>query len=910
MGCGPAGAGRPGEGKDLAGVGGGGDADVDDLGAPGDLAVTDGPSCPTNCSLGAKSCDGAGVRSCLSVGMCNDWSTTVPCGGGQVCSGGLCVATCTNQCTAGATYCSGAGFRTCITTVAGCTDWSPAVTACTGAQVCSGGVCTATCTDRCAPAAKQCAGSGIQSCEKKASGCNDWGDPIPCGSGQVCSGGSCAVGCADQCTNGTKMCMGADAIQTCTTQASGCTDWSIAQVCGSGVCSANVCVPCTTGQKRCNGANNVESCSGGVWAQTQSCVFGCNAGACTMNVMCTAGQYRCSGNTVEICNSSGTAYLYAQTCAVSCAGGLCTGACTPSQKRCNGTMLEKCNTGGTAWALESNCGFGCDQATTQCALDKLDVTANAQSYDGVLVVNGPVTVKNGGVLKSPGGELTIRATSIIVEDGGSINIDAVSTSGPGTGSGGNTCCNCGGTGGGYGTAGTNPSCGGSGATYGTSTDSQVLKGSPGSAGYNSSSVAAAPGGKGGGMLRLIADVIHIKTGGNVTVNGGTGTSGSGAMGGGGGGSGGGILLAADQITIAGNVSAAGGGGGPKGTSGYDGGKGGDGRVKILYGSLKSVTGTVTGVRVDTSLPALTPALLPPLTITSTTHPNVDLVYNDDFPVFAVTWNQPFPSRLGYYWLQNTTASQVPSPSNGATFSASEALSLDRSRFTPGAGVTTYYVHLASQDSMSAVSGIENFFQFRVNTTPPTLTSTTHTNNPATFSTNNNPHFQWAPTQADANYKGVYYVLDHYGATVPTQAATFLPITQKQLQLAALEDGVWAFHVVAVDQQNYLTKQAAHFRIKIGQTASPGTNGITGTVSEAGAPLTGVRISVNRGLFASVPTNADATTNSSGTYSVSSVPVGTWEVEASNAGYQTAIKMIAVPASGGAATADFTLIKLP
>jgi hypothetical protein len=181
-GCGPAGARGPGEARDLSGdsdggVGsGGGDLaganGGDDLGAPG---------CPTSCSPGAKSCDGNGVRTCQPSGACNDWSAPVACGAGNVCSGGVCAASCSNQCTAGATYCSANGFRTCITTLSGCTDWSPSVTACPSGQVCSGGACTGGCTDRCAPNAKQCTGAAVQMCERKVSGCLDWSDPSPCG---------------------------------------------------------------------------------------------------------------------------------------------------------------------------------------------------------------------------------------------------------------------------------------------------------------------------------------------------------------------------------------------------------------------------------------------------------------------------------------------------------------------------------------------------------------------------------------------------------------------------------------------------------------------------------------------------------------------------------------------------------
>ena len=121
---------------------------------------------------------------------------------------------------------------------------------------------------------------------------------------------------------------------------------------------------------------------------------------------------------------------------------------------------------------------------------------------------------------------------------------------------------------------------------------------------------------------------------------------------GGSGAGGGILLASDNVNIAGTgiVSAA---GAPSVTTsvsyGY-GGAGGPGRVKILYGASVATNGSITGT--------ITKGLLPPLFITSTTHPNPTLTYNDDFNAVALSWNQPYPSnRLGYYVLFDQNALQ-------------------------------------------------------------------------------------------------------------------------------------------------------------------------------------------------------------------------------------------------------------
>jgi hypothetical protein len=94
----------------------------------------------------------------------------------------------------GATRCSGTGVTACTTLASGCTDWdTPA--ACVGAhEVCSGGACTATCSDQCTIGATRCEGTGIAACTTLASGCTDWDTPAACaGAHEVCSGGACTA---------------------------------------------------------------------------------------------------------------------------------------------------------------------------------------------------------------------------------------------------------------------------------------------------------------------------------------------------------------------------------------------------------------------------------------------------------------------------------------------------------------------------------------------------------------------------------------------------------------------------------------------------------------------------------------------------------------------------------------------
>jgi hypothetical protein len=189
----------------------------------------------------------------------------------------------------------------------------------------------------------------------------------------------------------------------------------------------------------------------------------------------------------------------------------------------------------------------------------------------------------------------------------------------------------------------------------------------------------------------------------------------------------------------------------------------------------------------------------------------------------------------------------------------------------------------------------------VNTTPPAVTSTSHPSQ-TTWSGNPNALFKWTLPNADVNHAGYYYVLDHYGTTVPTKSATFLPVGQKQILLANLPDGIWGFHIVSVDQRGYLTKQAGHYKVRIG--ADPGSGGILGNVVDGNsAPISGATVTINRGLLNTGV--ADQTTPANGAYNFGSIPVGTWEVQVSKAGFATKTQTVTVN-QGSSASLNFTL----
>jgi len=305
--------------------------------------------------------------------------------------------------------------------------------------------------------------------------------------------------------------------------------------------------------------------------------------------------------------------------------------------------------------------------------------------------------------------------------------------------------------------------------------------------------------------------------------------------------------------VTGAVSANGGSGGA-GPS-YTGGSGGQGRIKLLSSGDRSVTGTVSGARTD--------GLFPPLNIVSSSHPDTSLYYNDDAPGLSLAWDQAFAGRQGYYWGVNTSDSRPPTPANGGKVVAAEMITAPITSLTAG----TNYFHIVPIDAMSNVGTVENTFKINVNTSPPSISSSSHPSS-GTWYPSTDVMYGWTFPQDDKNFKGVYYVLDRYGDTKPeASTATFVPVTQKQLLRAGLANGIWVMHMVPIDQRGYLTKTAQHFRTNIG--ADPGKGGLLGQVVDAASqPVSGATVTINRGLW-------KVTTNAAGSYNFgSTIPVGT------------------------------------
>ena len=363
--------------------------------------------------------------------------------------------------------------------------------------------------------------------------------------------------------------------------------------------------------------------------------------------------------------------------------------------------------------------------------------------------------------------------------------------------------------------------------------------------------------------------------GQITANGANGGSNTASCAiGGGGGSGGGILLAGDDITVSGSISSAGGLGGPTNPNcGLPtfGGAGGDGRVKILHGSKVEVAeGAVVG--------RLTKGLAPPIPLRSQSHPDPKKIYNDGFLSLDVSWSKAFPTLQGYYVRLDT------SPLDPPTAADSEFQAVDKVSFSPNDVLDgPNYVHVVSVDAQSAIGTVETVFPLQINTSGPSVSSSSHPGQTA-FTSNTNPFFSWSYPQGDENVAGAFYVLDQFGTTVPSAADTAVPATQKQLLKSGVTEGVWVLHVVSIDTAGRLSKQAGHYRINIG--IDPGSGAVLGrVVNNQAQAVQGATVSINRGLY-------ETTTDTAGNFTLTGVTAGAWELSVKS-GAATASKTITV-----------------
>ena len=770
-----------------------------------------------------------------------------------------------SQCMLGATYCSGAGFRTCIGAATGCNDWSPTVTACPNGQVCSGGACVAACTDRCAPGATQCSGSGVQTCELKATGCRDWSDPVPCSGGKVCSGGNCVTSCSDQCAAGRQ------ALRRLRLAAD--------------VRRASVRLPRLVARAALPRRRHVHRQPVHHVHQRRQALQRHRRHRAMRQRRLDADRVvrvRLLGRHVHQHRQLHARRLSLQRqrrrdlqlgrarrgCGRRTAASPAAPACAPAAaRRARIAATAATSRPATPAAPRGACRrCAARPAATprrrRACLSSLTISTDT-TMEGTVVVAGAVEVMANAKLITNTG-LTIRAKTITVDQGGTIQANPSGTGTPGD-------------------ATAPPSYGGCGGGYAAPAATRTAptaRAAPRSAApptppSRAADAAAIPssgaaGGLGGGVLQLIASDSISRRRPRLRRR----------------------RARRHQRQLR-------------------------RRAPAPAAASCSRRTTSPSSAPASSRPRARPAS-PPASATASAAPALPAASRSSTarrsrPTARSPARSPRAScrrsssrrrRIPIRRSPTTTAS-TRSRSRGTSrirrASATTCSSITRSttrRRRPTAAPSrptsstrsirrssssgANYFHVVTEDNMSNIGLVESTFRININTAAPNLTSSTHT--PGTWSTNHNPYFTWSMPTADSNYQGVRYVLDHFANTTPTQVTgTFIPTTQQKLQLSNLDDGIWVLHMVTVDQQGYQTKAVAHYQAWIA-TTTPMNGTANGQISwingGTAQTIAGATVTLNRGLFTSTATASD------GKYNLTNVPAGTWEATASAPGFES------------------------
>jgi hypothetical protein len=187
--------------------------------------------------------------------------------------------------------------------------------------------------------------------------------------------------------------------------------------------------------------------------------------------------------------------------------------------------------------------------------------------------------------------------------------------------------------------------------------------------------------------------------------------------------------------------------------------------------------------------------------------------------------------------------------------------------------------------------VESTYQVTINAATPTVASSSHPMSTVWYQ-NSSPYLTWTLPNPDLHTTNFYWVLDRFASTIPTKQDTRIPLdpaspqSSKQLLLTSVANGISYFHLITEDTMGYLTRNAAHFRVQVG--ANPGTGTVSGVATDghSSAFLSGVTVTLNRGI-------QSTSTSTGGAYSISAVYAQPYEVRASHAGYVDAVQQVTV-----------------
>ena len=344
---------------------------------------------------------------------------------------------CSNPCEAGESQCNGNTIQVCAADTRGCLSWSDGVSCDDEGAMCDDSaepaICLTepgTCQDGEVNQDESDTDCGGQRCE--ACGLGD-----TCLGADDCQSGNCDLGVTDECVDAdTPTCTDGELNQdetdvdcggpVCNACEEGAT-CTAATDCASGMCDENgECAPgggpCNNGEVQCVG-NTVQTCQMQQWVESQICAQGCDQGACADEVQCMPGAERCFKNSVQQCNTQGTAWAHLDICEDECDQGLCVGACEPNALRCNGDVQELCGMDGSTWNTNENCTLGCSHRV--CIEADLKNMGVPMMMSGTHVYQECVSVELGGSIEVPAGEtLEIWAKCLEVTSSSYITLGA------------------------------------------------------------------------------------------------------------------------------------------------------------------------------------------------------------------------------------------------------------------------------------------------------------------------------------------------------------------------------------------------------------------------------------------------------------------------------------------------------
>jgi len=348
------------------------DADVDsgDAGDPSAVGTL-GQACDKS---GALACGGHAQKLQL---ICDGgvWKSLGVCPGAQICDTrlGPTAGSCQDPDPAcvgkkpGESFCEGAVRRTC-----GPDLITSSKAACLSAELCnasSGATCA-----KCLEGRYRCTGAVLEKCKADRS---DFEKVDTCATEALCvdASGKCLP---PSCAVGEYRCDG-DTLQTCRASRN---DWDVVKVCPTGLCdpASKGCRECVPSTKDCAAGNTPRLCdSTGHWTSSTPCSVPtplCKAGVCTPGA-CAAGDYRCTVDTLETCNSTYDGFDPVKICSP--------GLCDATGKEC-----DDCKSGDK----------GCVSSTTPRACD------STGHWKSLTPCSGSTPTCSGGLCTSCAGGLT------------------------------------------------------------------------------------------------------------------------------------------------------------------------------------------------------------------------------------------------------------------------------------------------------------------------------------------------------------------------------------------------------------------------------------------------------------------------------------------------------------------------